>query len=83
MTLYGVPVDPRVQVAQAAAVPQRVFCHACYRGWVDLVACPIPPYGVVSACADPVSCRRHAIKIGLYMHAGIVDWSRLPGPARP
>jgi hypothetical protein len=79
MATYGLPEPPAQQVADAAAVPQRVFCHACYRGWVKLVVCPIPPYGVVSACEDPVSCRQHAMKIGLYLYSGIVDWARLPG----
>jgi|1185.fasta_scaffold14509_2 hypothetical protein len=76
MPTWRPPLTPTEQVAAAAAVPARVFCHACYRGWVDLVACPIPPYGVVSACADPVTCRQHAIKIGIYKFTGIVRWSR-------
>jgi hypothetical protein len=76
---YQPPPTPPEQVAAAAAVEQRVRCHACYRGWPKLVPCPIPPYGVVSACEDPVSCRRHAIRAGIYKLTDPAAWRRQLG----
>lgn len=75
MTWRDVPIIPgRITAAesvrQARAVRQRVFCHACYSGFSELGFVTIEGYGAVTACADPVACRRRALRAGLWGATG-------------
>ena len=62
------------RVAAAKALPPRHFCHACHRGWPELLTVVIDRYGAVAACVDPTSCREHAIKVGLWKRTAPTIW---------